>query len=102
MESINELNNPGLVGELMDFYMGLQVNKETVLEKVLEGILTTITKLTNREAMQHYLLRIVNGVENKQLKKDNNNVCSPGTNYLALIEIKTLLDSFDHFNGADQ
>jgi hypothetical protein len=84
----------------MTFYSSMNFTKDSILEKVLEGILTVITKLTNRQAIEHYLMRIVSGVESRysQLEAGQGNA----SNYVSLIEIKTLLDSFDHFKGADQ
>jgi hypothetical protein len=51
MESINQLANDGLVRELIEFYANSTFTKETVLEKIVEGILTSISKLTDRTAM---------------------------------------------------
>ena len=62
MESVGELSNDTLVQGLIEFYSNVHFSKDTILEKIIEGILTSITKLQNKEAMQHYLLRIVGGI----------------------------------------
>lgn len=50
--------------------------------------------------MQHYLMSIITGIQNKYKLIENN---QPGQNiYISLIEIKTLLDSFDQFKQPDQ
>jgi hypothetical protein len=50
--------------------------------------------------MEHYLKRIVAGVELKYAQLEGG-VESPNS-YVSLIEIKTLLDSFDHFRAPEQ
>lgn len=64
------------------------------MEKIVEGILTTITKLTDKQAMQQYLMNIINGIENKfkMMMEGGQNGQSI---YISLVEIKTLLNSFD-------
>ena len=51
MESITELANDSLVKGLIEFYNKSFFTKPSVLEKVIEGILAAIAKLTDRQAM---------------------------------------------------
>jgi hypothetical protein len=50
--------------------------------------------------MQHYLLRIVGGIENKYKTVEGS--ADDHSVYISLIEIKTLLNSFDEFKAEDK
>lgn len=50
--------------------------------------------------MRHYLLRIVGGIENKY--KNVESSADDHSVYISLIEIKTLLNSFDEFKVEDK
>ena len=58
MESVENISSAVLIGDLLAFYESRQFTKQTVLEKVLDGGLTSITKLTDQQALTQYIKRI--------------------------------------------
>lgn len=68
---------------------------------MLDGILTSITKLTDKNSVIEYFNRIMNAIILR-----NNDIMSkpfhPEAFLLPLIEIKTVLDCFDHFTSEDK
>jgi hypothetical protein len=90
-----------LINDLLSFYESRTFTKQIVLEKILDGILTFITKLQDRNIIVDYFSRIMNAIIIR-----NNDLLSrsfePDVYLLPLIEIKTVLDCFEHFNPADK
>lgn len=72
-----------------------------MLEKVLDGILTFITKISDKNVIMEYFARIMNAIlaRNNDLLQRN---FEPDAYLLPLIEIKTVLDCFEHFNPNDK
>jgi hypothetical protein len=93
MESIENISSLALINDLLTFYESKRFTKQTVLEKVLDGILTSITKLQDRNSIVEYFSRIMNAilVRNNELLSQS---FEPDAYFLPLIEIKTVLDCF--------
>ncbi len=62
MESIENMASPALVHDLLSFYESKTFAKQTILEKVLDGVLTSITKLQDRASIAQYFSRIMNAI----------------------------------------
>ena len=101
MESLESLSSVTLVNDLLNFYESKTFSKQTILEKVLDGVLTSITKLQDRAIIGEYFSRIMNAMLAR-----NNHLLERGfeadTYFLPLIEVKTILDCFDHFRAAEK
>lgn len=93
MESIENISSLALVNDLLTFYESKHFTKQIVLEKILDGVLTSITKLTDTNTIAQYFTRIMNAIliRNNELLSRN---FEPEAYQLPLIEIKTVLDCF--------
>lgn len=101
MECIENTSEYFLVNNLLAFYETRTFRKQTVLEKVLDGILTFITKISDRNVVMDYFARVMNAIlaRNSQLLQRG---FEPDAYLLPLIEIKTVLDCFEHFAPTDK
>ena len=101
MECIENTSEYFLINNLLAFYEARTFRRQTVLEKVLDGILTFITKITDRNVTMDYFARIMNAIlaRNSQLLQNN---FEPDAYLLPLIEIKTVLDCFENFSPSDK
>ena len=101
MECIENTSEYFLINNLLAFYETRTFKKQTVLEKVLDGILTFITKISDKKVILEYFARIMNAIlaRNSDLLQRN---FEPDAYLLPLIEIKTVLDCFEHFSPSDK
>ena len=94
VETIEELHNQQLVMELLDFYGKQQFNNEAIAEKVLNGILTLLVKLTDRTALVQYMNRVMQELMAKNNALLQNPTPSIQLYFVLLSQTKTFLDSF--------
>jgi len=76
MEAVTEINSK-LIDDLLMFYNSKQFTKQVILEKVLDGILSNIVKLKNREEVAHYFNAILTQMQNKYLTIISSSIESP-------------------------
>ena len=88
----------------MEYYSQQQFQSEETAEKVLNGILTSLAKLTDRNALNVHLQRVVHEltVKNNQVLQTQNVNVEPSHFFVSLAQTKTFLDSFDHFSKEDK
>jgi hypothetical protein len=102
METISTLNDSIIAEGLIQFYSEKKFRKQVVLEKMLEGIFNAITKVPELGKVESYLDSILNTLLKKYhscskvitVEQENRSEL-----YLSLVEIKTVLDSYDSSNS---
>jgi len=87
MKTVNICENQTIIDDLLKFYESKNLEQPLILNKILQTILDSIVKLTNKDIITNYLNRIFNRIKS---------INDLGTlnNHVLLDEIRTLLDSY--------
>ena len=94
MEAMGRVNDPSIVMNLIQFYHSKNFPKETIIEQILQGIISVIVKLQNKENIVLCLEKLLS-----QIYQRFNAISTTSQEerlyIISLLELKVVLNSYE-------
>ena len=95
MEGLGKTKEPEIVMNLIEFYHSKHFPKETIIEQILQGILSVIINLSDRNQVMVCLEKLLSQIYNR-FRSLSNNPNQERAYLISLLEMKVVLNSYDY------